>query len=268
MNSRQTRFDSLRIFFRQLITNANHIIHQLFNNNEQKISPQSTQSSITKFTVMQSRIITILGYLLMLVICIVGVEYVLNVPSQRQISAIDLVADNGVTIRDIEKNDQGVAFRWLSDQVSLTIPQPTNAGILIFDYWIAPQRVATALLINSTTTPLPPTKALTQRRISILVFHADGMPQTNIALKFGPVSQKSIAWAFTSATWQSITPIFHSIIWIVLGVIALLIVLSLQRIFQRHWLSMAGTSLFVIAIPATQPVFITPIMALINNPKL
>jgi len=184
MNSWQTRFDLLRTFFRQLITHTKHIIHQLFNNNEQKTSLQSTQPSITKITVMQFRIITMLGYLLMLTVCIVSVKYVIDTPSQRQLSAINLVADNGTTIRDIEKNDQGVAFRWLSDQVSLAIPQPTNAGILLLDYWIAPQRVSTALLINSTIIPLPPTIALTQRRIAILVFHADGIPQTKIRMQF------------------------------------------------------------------------------------
>jgi hypothetical protein len=104
----------------------------------------------------------------MLTPCLGGVTYLLHAPSQQQLSALDVVADDSKTIRDIEKNNQGVNFRWLSDQVTLMLPQPTNAGIMVLDYWVAPQRVATAIHINSTTISLPPTTALIQRRIAIL----------------------------------------------------------------------------------------------------
>jgi hypothetical protein len=133
---------------------------------------------------MRLRIVTICIYSVTLIVCLIGITYAIQSPVQHQLFAIDIVADGGKTIRDIEKNSQGVAFRWLKDQVTLTLAQPTHAGILTVGYWIAPNRVATAVQINSTTITLPPMGALTQRRIAVLVFHTNEVPQIQIAMQF------------------------------------------------------------------------------------
>ena len=82
---------------------------------------------------MRLRIITICIYSAILLVCLFGIAYVIRISVQHQLSASDIVADGGKTIRDIEKNSLGVPFRWLSDQVTLTLAQPTSAGILMFD---------------------------------------------------------------------------------------------------------------------------------------
>jgi len=196
-----------------------------------------------------------------------GITYVISMPAQHKLAAIDLVADGGKTIRDSQKNSQGVTFRWLSDQVVLTIAQPTSAGILTFNYWIAPNRVATAVHINSTTIPLPPSGALTQRRIAMLVFHTDKLPQTHIAFQFIADSNTPIAWAFTSANWQTITLIPHPTIWVGMGLLWVFIVLSLQRTWHRHWVSGISASLGVFIVGITQPVLANSISTLVQNPQ-
>jgi SGNH hydrolase-like domain, acetyltransferase AlgX len=216
---------------------------------------------------MYVRIGIICVYVLLFGICMGGIAYVIGMPSQHQLAAIDLVADGGRTIRGSEKNDQGVIFRWISDNRALTIAQPTSAGILTFNYWIAPNRVATAVHINATTIPLPPTTAFIQRRIAMLVFHADALPQISIAFQFVAASNAPIAWAFTFANWQTITPIPHYTILGGMAVLWGLLALSLQRVLRRHWVSMFGASVSVLCVIATQPVLATTATMLRNNPE-
>lgn len=210
---------------------------------------------------------TLFLYLLMIIICIYGINYRINLPQQRQLRATDIASSGSRTIRDIEKSEQGVLFRWLSDTVTLAVAQPTSAGILTFDYWIAPDRVATALRLNTTTITLPPTAALTPRHIAILVFHADGIPQTSIAMQFTPMSKATIAWAFTKANWRPVTPIPHLAILVAIGLLWGLSALSLQRIWQRHWLSATGASLIVLTAINTQPVLAHTIALIQHNPQ-
>ena len=216
---------------------------------------------------MRLRIITICIYSAILLVCLFGIAYVIRIPVQHQLSAADIVSDGGKTIRDIEKNSQGVPFRWLRDQVTLTLAQPTSAGILMFDYWIAPNRVATALHINATTIPLPSTGALMQRRIAMLVFHAEELPQTRIALQFVAAPKEPIAWAFIRANWQTITPIPHPTIWGGMGLLWVVIALSVQRIWQRHWASSIIAGLGVLVVGMTQPVLANSISILAQNPQ-
>jgi len=210
---------------------------------------------------------TLFLYLFMIIICIYGINYRINLPQQRQLRATDIASSGSRTIRDIEKSNHGVLFRWLSDTVTLAVAQPTSAGILTFDYWIAPDRVATALRLNTTTIALPPTAALTPRHIAILVFHADGTPQTSIAMQFTPMSKAPIAWAFTKANWRPVTPIPHLAILVAIGLLWGLSALSLQRIWQRHWLSATGASLIVLTAINTQPVLAQTITLIQHNPQ-
>ena len=133
---------------------------------------------------MKLRILTIGAYLVMWVLCLCEINYLIDFPQQHQLHAADIVSDGGKSIRDLEKNGHGQDFRWLRDTVTLTIAQPTPMGILTFHYWIAPQREATSVQINTTSFALPPTEALKQRRIAVLVFHPNAIPQTTIALQF------------------------------------------------------------------------------------
>ncbi len=216
---------------------------------------------------MRLHIITICLYSVILLVCLFAIAYVIRIPVQHQLSVSDIVSDGGKTIRDIEKNSQGVPFRWLRDQVTLTLAQPTSAGILMFDYWIAPNRVATALHINATTIPLPPTGALIQRHIALLVFHAEELPQTRIALQFVAAPKEPIAWAFIRANWQTITPIPHPTIWKGMGLLWVVIALSVQRIWQRHWVSSIIAGLGVLVVGMTQPVLANSISILAQNPQ-
>jgi hypothetical protein len=215
---------------------------------------------------MYVRIGIICIYVLLLGLCMSGIAYVIGMPAQHQLAAIDIVADGGRTIRDIEKNDQGVVFRWISDNRALTIAQPTSAGILTFNYWIAPKRVATAVHINTTTIPLPPSGALTQRRIAMLVFHADEPPQTRIAFQFVAAPDVPIAWAFTSANWQTVTPLPHPMIILGMSGLWLLVALTVYRVGQRHWVGMIAACLSVLVVIFMYPVLATMVTAVYNNP--
>lgn len=207
----------------------------------------------------------VLRYLLMAFICVCGVSYLIGLPRQHQLHAVDIASDGGRNIRDLEKNNRGQDFRWLSDTVTLRIAQPTGAGILTFGYWTAPTRIATALQINTTAFVLPPTQALQPRRIAVLVFHHADVPQTTIAMQFIAMPSQPLAWAFTAADWRTVTPLPHPAIGGGIGLVWLLVALSLQRIWQRHWLSAIGASLIVLGGASTQPVLADTITFLQNN---
>lgn len=214
---------------------------------------------------MKLRILTICAYLLMWVLCMCEINYLIDFPQQHQLHAADILSDGGKSIRALEKNGQGQDFRWLSDTVTLTIAQPTPVGILTFHYWIAPQRAATSVQINTTSFTLPPAEALKKRRIAVLVFHPDRVPQTTLALQFVAQPKTPIAWAFTDANWQRVTTAVHPSIWGSIGLLWILCALSLQRIGRRHWMSIAVTSVLVMTLSATQPVLATTISTIIQG---
>lgn len=216
--------------------------------------------------VMQLRIYPIVIYLLVLCGCVWGMRYFIDKPAQHQLHAVDLVADGGKTIRDLEKTPDGQAFRWLHDDVNLTIAQPTESGILTFQYWIAPERVANAVHINTSQIPLPPSTPLQQRKISILVFHATGVPQSTFGIQFVAMPKSSIAWAFTHANWQALTPTPHPLILGAIGLFWLISALSIYRIVQLHWVSISVATIGVLAIGMTQ-VLANSLTALIQNPQ-
>jgi len=216
----------------------------------------------------QFRVITIIiVYLIALYVCIWGIRYVIHAPSQHQLFAVDIAADGGRTIRDLEKNDSGLLFRWLDDSVTLAIAQPTRTGILTIDYWVAPNRVATALHINTTQISLPAIPPLQQRRIAMLVFNTTYVPQTTIGMQFVVLPKEPIAWAFSSANWQAITPTPHPTITGAITLFWVASALSLQRIFQRHWVSITSASIGVLIIAITQPVLANRITQLIQHPQ-
>ena len=217
---------------------------------------------------MKLRILTIGAYLVMWVLCLCEINYLIDFPQQHQLHAADIVSDGGKSIRDLEKNGHGQDFRWLRDTVTLTIAQPTPMGILTFHYWIAPQREATSVQINTTSFALPPTEALKQRRIAVLVFHPNAIPQTTIALQFVAQPKTPIAWAFTNANWQRVTPLVHLSIWGSIGLLWMLCAVSLQRIGRRHWVSITVTSILVMTISATQPILTTTISAILHDERL
>jgi len=216
---------------------------------------------------MKLRILTICAYLLMWGLCMYTITYLIDTPQQHQLHAADIVSDGGKSIRELEKNGLGQDFRWLRDTVTLTIAQPTSMGILSFHYWIAPQREATAVQINTTSYALPPTEALKQRHIMVLVFHPAAIPQTTITMQFSAQPNAPIAWAFTDANWQRITPFAHLSIWGSIGLLWVLCAASLQRIGHRHWVSIVVTSSVVMTISATQPILATTISAIFTDAR-
>ena len=216
----------------------------------------------------QLRVITIIVvYIIALCGCVWAMRYVIQAPTQHQLYASDIAADGGKTIRDLEKSASGQRFRWLSDNVTLTIAQPTNTGILTLHYWVAPNRVANALHINATQIALPPTAPLQQRRIAMLVSHKTYVPQTTIGMQFVAQPKEPIAWAFTSANWQALPPTPHPTI---VGAIALfwvLSALSMQQILRRHWVSITSASIGVLILVITQSVIANSIAELIQHPQ-
>jgi len=132
---------------------------------------------------------------------------------------------------------------------------------------MAPNQVATAWHINTTRIPLPPTPPLHQRRIAMLVFHTTYVPQTTISMQFVAMPKEPIAWAFTRANWQALTPAPHPTITGAITLLWVVSALSLQRIFQRHWVSITSASIGVLIIAITQPVLANRITELIQHPQ-
>ncbi len=217
---------------------------------------------------MKFRILTICVYILMLFLCLFEINYLINFPQQHQLHAAEILSNGRKTIRELEKNSQGVNFRWMSDTVTLTIPQTTPMGVLTLHYWIAPNRKTTEVQINTSTYTLPPTEALKQRRIAMLVLNHDAIPQTTISIHFVTQPNQPIAWAFTDADWQRLSPIPHLSIWGSIGLIWVLCALTIQRIGRQHWLSITSTSILLMTISAAQTNFSTSISSLLLDEQL
>jgi hypothetical protein len=147
-----------------------------------------------------------IAYLCVTLFCLYELQWLITQPRQYQFLARQLDTIE-VQIRALETNPQGDEFRWLSDDVTITVPKPTQTGIVHMHVWIAPGRVTTAIQVGNYRLTTPLFLPFQSRRIAILTTPS-GTQSSLLPIKFifkPNETTTPIAWAFAGAYWSSIT---------------------------------------------------------------
>jgi hypothetical protein len=147
-----------------------------------------------------------IAYVCVTLFCVYELQRLITQPAQNQFLARQLDTVD-VQIRALETNPQGDEFRWLSDDVTITVPKPTQTGVVHIHVWIAPGRVTTAIQVGNYRLATPLFLPFQSRRIAILTTPS-GIQSSLLPIKFifkPNETTAPIAWAFAGAYWSSIT---------------------------------------------------------------
>ena len=112
--------------------------------------------------------IVVIAYVCVTLFCLYELQLLITQPRQYQFLARQLDTVE-VQIRAIETNPEGDEFRWLSDDVTITVPKPTQTGVVHMHVWIAPGRITTAIQVGNYQLSTPLFSAFQSRRIALLV---------------------------------------------------------------------------------------------------
>ncbi len=201
--------------------------------------------------------IIITAYVGMSLLCVGILSWLIQQPSQSQYLARQLDTIAGL-VRNLETNHKGDEFRWLSDDVAITVPKPTQTGIVRMHIWIAPERIVTAIQVGDYQLSTAPFLALQSRRVALLV--TPSVTQSSllpIKLNFKPnQNTEPIAWAFARGDWSSTTVQPYPQPQLILFVLITLFITTLTcyRISTKPLMSMlvAGLILLIIVgVPTT-----------------